>query len=79
MSNGDGSDQQLHVDEIKVVEACGVRHLVFLQTEANAAANAFRGAPPPPLCGLEPVEMQPACVLNPQEVCFFFFWLCCLR
>ena len=29
VSNRDRSDQQLHRDEIKVVEACGVRHLVF--------------------------------------------------
>lgn len=28
-SNRDRSDQQLHRDEIRVVEACGVRHLVF--------------------------------------------------
>lgn len=28
-SNRDRSDQQLHRDEIKVAEACGVRHLVF--------------------------------------------------
>lgn len=28
-SNRDRSDKQLHGDEIKVVEACGVRHLVF--------------------------------------------------
>lgn len=29
VSNRDRSDQQLHRDEIKVAEACGVRHLVF--------------------------------------------------
>ncbi|KAK5612627.1 hypothetical protein CRENBAI_010300 [Crenichthys baileyi] len=35
VSSRDGSDQQLHRDEIKVVEPCGVRHLVFSQAEAS--------------------------------------------
>lgn len=47
-SNRDRSDQQLHRDEIKVVEACGVRHLVFQQTETSVAANAFLGGEQPP-------------------------------
>lgn len=71
MSNRERSDQQLHRDEIKVVEACGVRHLVFLQTEASVAANAFGGELPPPLSGLKPLKMLPPCVLYQQEVCFF--------
>lgn len=66
-SNSDRSDQQLHRDEIKVVEACGAEHLLFQQTEAGVAASAFGGEfPPPSLEGLKAVEVVLA--LNPQEV-----------
>lgn len=67
-SNSDRSDQQLHRDEIKVVEACGAEHLVFQQTEAGVAASAFRGESPPSLEGLKAVEVVLA--LNPQEVAY---------
>lgn len=57
-SNVGGSDQQLHRGEIKVVEACGVQHLVFQRTEASVAANAFREEEvPPPPDGLQAVEV----------------------
>lgn len=73
-SNRDRSDQQLHGDEIKVVEACGVRHLVFLQTEASLAANAYGESCLPHTTASS--QWKCYCLLNQQEVAKRYYCQC---